>query len=335
MTDISATGATPLPSRTTQSRLGLTPGGRQDNWYYVTTPRALARLHRHSGEITYLVPFWYGITSTGGLVDQSDSRTKALARERGVPIVAIIHNYASPEARDLIHEILISPELRSNLVKAVLSMLNREHDAGVNIDFEFVPPEDREELTAFVRELDRAISPLGYLLTISVPAKLREDPQHPFSGAFGYPELGRIADYLYVLAYDEHFSIPGPVASTGFVRRVLDYALQAVDRRKVILGMAAYGYDWEEGDGMPLTLTYEDAVSLAERQGVPIVFDEEAGEPTFTYVRDNVRHVVWFENARSFALKLEMARDMDLPGIAVWRLGQEDPEVWDLIRSTF
>lgn len=258
----------------------------------MTTPSALEDFRQHSDQITYLVPFWYGVTPSGGLADQSDPGTRRLARERGVPIIAIIHNYASPQARDLIHQLLVDPGLRSSLVRAIPVMLNRGHYAGVNIDFEFVPPEDRDEITSFVRELDRAISPLGYLVTISVPAQLRDDPQHPFSGAFDYAELGEVADYLYVLAYDEHFGTPGPVDSIGFVRRVLDYAVQTVDRPKTILGMAAYGYDWEEDGGMPVTLIYKQAVSLAEQQGVPIVFDEEAGEPAFTYIRDDVQHIV-------------------------------------------
>ncbi|MCR4398339.1 MAG: glycosyl hydrolase family 18 protein [Firmicutes bacterium] len=313
----------------------LTPGGRQNNWYYVTTAGALRSLREHCSEISYLVPFWYGITSSGTLVDQSDPETRRVARECGLPVIAIVHNYSSREASDLVHEVITTPSPRQSLTRAILAMLNRERYAGVNIDFEFVPPGDRQALTAFVRELNVAISPLGYLLTISVPAKLREDPAHPFSGAFDYPALGEIADYLYVLAYDEHFGTPGPVASTGFVRTVLDYATQAVERTKIVLGMAAYGYDWAGEAGLPTTLTHSGALALAERRGAVITFDREAGEPTFMYTEDGVEHTVWFEDARSMGLKLELARARDLPGIAVWRLGQEDPEVWRLIRRSF
>lgn len=332
MADTSVAGVKPLPSRRTQARLRLTPGDLQSNWYYVTTPRALEDLRQHGDHITYLVPFWYGVTQSGGLEDQSDPVTKSLAGERGIPIIAIVHNYASPEGSDLIHRLLTTSALRSSLVRAILVMLNREHYAGVNIDFQFVPPEDRGVLTEFVMELGRAISPLGYLLTLSVPAQLQDDPRHPFSGAFDYRALGESAAYLYVLAYDEHFSAPGPIASTAFVRQALDYAVDVVERRKIILGMAAYGYDWAGVGGTPVTLTHGAAVSLAERQGVPIVFDGEAGEPTFSYIRDGVRHIVWFENARSFAIKLDLARETNVAGIAVWRLGQEDPAVWTLIQ---
>ena len=170
-------------------------------------------------------------------------------------------------------------------------------------------------------------------MTISVPAKLSDDPEHPFSGAFDYRTLAIFSDQLFVLAYDEHFSMPGPVASIEFVRRVLNYAVTIIPRPKIKLGMAVYGYDWVETGGMPRSLTYREAIELARQHDVTIIYDEQAQEPTFTYMVNGVRHIVWFENARSFSAKLDLVFQYDLGGIAVWRLGQEDPRIWIVIRN--
>ena len=42
---------------------------------------------------------------------------------------------------------------------------------------------------------------------------------------------------------------------------------------------------------------------------------------------------VWFATSRSLAAKLELVQRVDLAGIAIWRLGGEDPQNWDVIRG--
>jgi spore germination protein len=303
----------------------------EKNWFYVNTPDALADLRLHAGEITALIPFWFGITAQGGLVDQTDPEALAVARTFGIPILAIIHNFASPQFGPLIHQLLTTPTARQALEENILAMLQRYRFAGVNIDFEFVPPEDRPYLTAFMTELAARLSPAGFLVTISVPAQLEDNPRHPFSGAFSYPALGAVSDQVYVLAYDEHFALPGPIASIGFVRQVLTYALSVIPVGRVKLGMPVYGYDWPETGGIPRTLSYNQAIALAQRTGATVRYHEQAQEATFEYWQNGVRHIVWFENARSFAAKWNLARQLGLPGIGVWRLGLEDPAVWDVL----
>lgn len=305
----------------------------ENNWYYVTDPPGFEALQVHGGQITYLIPFWFGVTGEGTLVDQSDPETIAVARQFNLPVIAIVHNFASPQYGPLIHRLLTNDQLRSTLVRSILNLLLQKRFIGVNIDFEFVPPEDRPFLTRFMTELYQALKPYGFLVTISVPAQLEDNPRHPFSGAFSYPDLARVSDQLYVLAYDEHFSMPGPIASIGFVQRVMAYALSVIPRGKIRLGVPVYGYDWAEGATRPETLSYEQAIARAQRYGAVIRYDEVAEEPTYTYQVNGVQHIVWFENARSFAAKLNLARRYGIPGIGVWRLGLEDQRVWDLLAS--
>jgi len=143
----------------------------ENNWYYVTEPRALSDLQIHGREITFLVPFWFGVTEEGTLVDQSDAETTALARRLGLPVLAIVHNYASRQYGPLIHRLLTTVNLRQALVANIRDMLTGKGFAGVNIDFQFVPPEDRPFLTTFMAELYRALKPYGFLVTISVPPR--------------------------------------------------------------------------------------------------------------------------------------------------------------------
>lgn len=308
---------------------------KENNWYYVSTLQALEDLRTHAGEIDNLIPFWFGVTEDGGLVNQSQPEAIKIARQEGLPILAIVHNYSDPQMSELIHNLLTVPDLRDNLINSIQNMLVENNFAGVNIDFEFVPPPDRNALNEFMMLLYQRLSP-RFRVTISVPAKLSDDPQHPFSGAFDYSFLSNFSDELMVLAYDEHFTIPGPVASIGFVRQVLNFATTQIPRQKIKLGMAVYGYDWVIDGGLPRTLAYQAAIDLAYEYNAQVIYDEEAQAPTFNYTAaDGTSHVVWFEDVRSFMAKLNLVFQYNLGGIAVWRLGQEDQRVWNAIRMRF
>ncbi|WP_238456579.1 glycosyl hydrolase family 18 protein [Desulfotruncus arcticus] len=284
----------------------------------------------HGREITYLVPFWFGVTETGGLVDQSDPETVALARQLNLPILAIVHNFASPEYGPVIHRLLTTENLRQILVNSILNMLIKNRFVGVNIDFEFVPPEGRSYMNTFMAELYHTLKCYGFLVTISVPPELEDDPTHPFSGAFSYPALSNYSDAMYVLAYDEHVAEPGPIASIGFVRQVLSYAMSVIPRHKIRLGMAVYGRDWILANGLPEELSYAEAINRAALHNATIQYDKNTEELTYNYVENGVPHIVWFEDVRSFQVRLNLARQLGIPGIAVWRLGLEDPRIWDL-----
>lgn len=304
----------------------------ENNWYYATAPDALADLLLHGKEITFLIPFWFGVTESGTLVDQSDEATLNLIRQVGVPVLAIVHNFANRQYGPLIHSLLTTDNLRKTLIINIRNMLLNKGFIGVNIDFEFVPPEDRAFMSAFMAELYSALKPYGLMVTISVPPELRDDPTHPFSGAFSYPDLARHSDQVYVLAYDEHVAEPGPIASIGFVKQVLAYALTVMPRWKIRLGMAVYGRDWSEREKLPKELSYRDALVRATAFGVKIIYDEKEQEPTYIYTENGIKHVVWFEDSRSFAAKLNLVRQEGIPGIGVWRLGLEDQSVWNLLR---
>ncbi|WP_434578992.1 glycosyl hydrolase family 18 protein [Thermoanaerobacterium thermosaccharolyticum] len=305
-----------------------------NKWYFDIAPGAIDDLNEHAHDITTLIPFWYGVKSDGTLADMSSEEVKNIASQNNLPIFAIVHNYSDPKKSQLIHDLLSNASLRNKLIMNITTMAVYNNYPGINIDFEFVPPEDRNNLNAFMENLYSSLKNVGKIVTISLPAEIEDNPRHPFSGAFQYSILSQFTDQAYILAYDEHFSNPGPIASIGFVRSVLNYAVTAIPSRKIWLGMAVYGYDWAEGSNYPRTLSYSQAIETAKNLGATIIYDETAQESTYTYTIDSTKHTVWFEDARSFQAKLPLLVQYNLSGIAVWRLGQEDPNIWNIIRGS-
>jgi spore germination protein YaaH len=164
-----------------------------------------------------------------------------------------------------------------------------------------------------------------------VPAKTYGDGSNPWSAPFDYRQISLYADYVAVMTYDEHgYSTgPGPIASVPWMNSVIQYAVDQMPRAKILLGIPAYGFDWGDS-GAPTYLSYPRAMASLATSGAVLVRDPASDVPHFTYVKNGQRHEVWFEDARSWAKKLDLVEDYDLGGVAIWRLGMEDPASWRL-----
>ncbi len=291
-------------------------------------------LTANSEVIDALVSFQYTVDAMGNLTGKDYSEMMNLARSRGLRVYALVHNLTGGGFnRSIAHSVLTNPTIRQNLVNNILRVLRSGAYAGVNIDIENVPPADRHAYTEFVRELAEKLHPNGLEVTLSIPAKFHDDPNNGWSGGFDYSALGRYADKIMIMTYDEHWATgpPGPIASLGWVDKVASYAATQIPPDKVFLGISAYGYDWNEVTRATKALTYEQAVQGAQARGVRIRWDNTAQEPYYRYQGPDGPHTVYFASKESTALRLEVVKKYGLGGIAIWRLGQEDPGIWPLI----
>ncbi|MDD2496518.1 MAG: glycosyl hydrolase family 18 protein, partial [Desulfitobacteriaceae bacterium] len=312
------------------------PTGLEGIWFYVNDPAAWQSLQNNYRQIDVLAPFWYPITETGEVVNGSNPQVLNFTRQNGIPIYGLIHNFdGSKFDRELIDNVLSSPQLRTNLVNNIQRLVGEQRLAGVNIDFEFISPENRRNLNLFMRELYNRLHPAGYAVTISVFAKESDNPTNILNGVYDYSTLANYSDQIVILTQDEHymdFPDPGPIASIPWVRRVLNYAVTRIPSRKIKMGIPVYGYNWPEGERGTL-VSYQDVENLAETFNGEFGFDTTSMAPYLTYMDNSESHIVWFENAISFAIKLELAQEYNLGGFAVWRLGMEDPDVWEVLAS--
>jgi spore germination protein len=303
-------------------------------WYYTNSPNAQTSLQTNYSLITGLFPFWYPVTETGEIINNSNNQILNFAQENNIPVYGVIHNFTGTQFdRQLIDKLLANPDLRNTLINNIKQLITTQGLKGVNIDFEFISAINRNNLTLFMEELYTSLHPEGYRVTIAVPAKETDNPTSNFSGAFDYQSLSNFTDQIIVLTLDEHylsFANPGPVASIPWVERVLNYATSQIPPGKIKMGIPVYGYDWPQGETGRL-VSFQEVKSLAEKYNSEIKFDQVEKVPYLTYTANGKNHQVWFENAQSFEIKLETLEKYNLAGFAVWRLGPEDPAVWDVI----
>jgi spore germination protein YaaH len=133
--------------------------------------------------------------------------------------------------------------------------------------------------------------------------------------------------------YSTEDTSPGPIAPLPWVEDVLKLAVSEIPRDKIILGVPTYGYDWSS-DRDTQDLQWSDAQALAEVHSAFVTWDQQSQSPWFTYTdnRGN-RHTVWYEDAHSLQTKIDVALRNQIRGIVLWRLGGEDPSLWEELRQ--
>lgn len=292
------------------------PGGDQGGYDSLAS-------YRHV--LTGIVPFWYTVEPDGAITGKKDTRVLAMARQQHLWVFALIQNM---DGAAVYHQLLENPLNRLRAMDNILGLLERDDYDGVNLDLEGIAPSDREAFGGFVDDLARLLHDYGYYLTISVPAETQDEPANDWTGAYDYPRLGRDADLLMPMAYDQHYQggRPGAVAAGAWVEQVLRYTVAVVPPEKVVLGIPTYGYDW--GDGPAKPLSYGQAVNLAEEYN-----HGNTRVDHFAYVSGGQQHQVWYENTGSFSRKVSLVQDYEIRGIVLWRLGIEDPGIWPIIRG--
>ena len=117
-----------------------------------------------------------------------------------------------------------------------------------------------------------------------------------------------MADFVIIMTYEWGWSggPPLPVAPINEVQRVLDYAVTVIKRKKIMMGMPLYGYDWAlpynpRKNQFARRISPYNAVQRALSVGAKIEYDVKAQSPYFTYYDSNQQeHIVWFKMLEAF-----------------------------------
>ncbi|CUH96142.1 hypothetical protein P22_2230 [Propionispora sp. 2/2-37] len=292
-------------------------------------------MSKHTDIIKTIAPFWATLQENGTVSDRGGDNHAGVvefAHENDISVLLLVNNEKQKNGNIPIHTILNNPALRTKAITSMEAYIKKYNLDGINIDFEMVPPEDRDNLSAFMKELYGRLKPQGY--TVSIDVFPKQDESNDVAAAYDYAALAKYADKIMVMTYDNHgmWSGAGPIADINWVENNLKYALKYIPKNKLYLGIAGYGYDWS-ARGVE-SLEYAPLTALAEKHNATIKWDDTAKSPYFYYTDEaGVAHEVWFENSESLKHKLDLVNQYDIAGAALWKLGEEDPGYWRVFKD--
>ena len=285
--------------------------------------------------MTYLMPFTYGFTPDGTLLQPNDRRLIETAVIYGVK--PLMHLSTLTEqgnfSNELAHKLLANTAAIENLYRNVLDTVITKGYYGIDIDFEFLFSEDKDRYTSFIKGMTELMNAYGYICVTALPPKTSDEQKGLLYEGIDYKALGEAADYAFVMTYEwgYRFGPPLAVAPINSVRRVIDYTVSRIPPEKVLLGISNYGYDWTlpyvKGESEAISISTVHALETAKKYDAEILFDDDAKSPYFNYT-DNFgrQHIVWFEDARSYREKVLLMKEYNLAGGFIWDLMRENPQ---------
>jgi len=216
-----------------------------------------------------------------------------------------------------------SPQRRQLIADLIAATRNFD---GLNIDFENIPPRSGEAFLTFLKELKEGL-PADKIFSVCLYGR----PRTFANDVYDYAKITPLVDKVFVMAYDEHWGggRAGPVASLRWCRSVAEYSLRTIGPEKLVMGIPFYGRAWAD-QNHHRALIYPTTQRLINTHNVTEV-RRENGIPTFDY-NANVSVKVYFEDEYSISARFVMYKSMNVRAIGFWRIGQETPRVWDILR---
>lgn len=289
-----------------------------------------AALRQHVDHIDWIAPALLSVT--GGshrLQVTNDNNFAAIMRaaHRRPKIFPVVQNVADGAwdgagTAALLHD----RRARTTFLNQLIPSLRALHAAGIVFDFEALPSTAQPDYLSFLRQAAPMLQGQHLLLTLTVPVD---------DNSWNLGHYGRLADRLFLMDYDQHYigDKAGPIAAQPWFVQRLRAALKVVPAGKTIVAIGNYAYDWTEGAASADTLSIEDAWLSAHDSGAPIRFDPASGNARFDYQQDGQVHHVWMLDAASGWNQIRAARLAGTGGIALWRLGSEDPGFWSALKQ--
>jgi cellulose synthase/poly-beta-1,6-N-acetylglucosamine synthase-like glycosyltransferase/spore germination protein YaaH/peptidoglycan/xylan/chitin deacetylase (PgdA/CDA1 family) len=307
--------------------------------FYVSwDPTSLAALQQHFRDIDLLIPErLHSITATGRLDVEADPKLAAwlqtLQQQNPpikIPTMPLLNNSDGTNwLTDEMAAMLRSSTARRNLAQQAVQYLTQNHYAGLVVDFEEIPKKSQKDFSEFVSELAADLHGSNLKLMVSLPAA---------DWAYDYAGIGKSADAVVLMNYDQHWrtSAPGPIASQDWFVRNIDAIMKLVPPQKLVMGIANYAYDWPEKAGKKAgeqarVESFQEALVTASESEAQIQFDADSLNPYYSYSDDHDHiHRVWALDGVTAYNELRAAERVGVQGMALWRLGTEDPSIWPI-----
>lgn len=294
--------------------------------------------------LSYFTPFTYGIREDGGLVDLEDAVMLEVTEEYETK--PLMHLSTLTEEGRFSNErasmIFNDSQKQEALIEEILRVVQQKGYLGVDVDFEFIFPEERYDYITFLQNLRLRLNPLGYPLFSALAPKTSDMQMGMLYEGHDYAGIGAAVNGVLLMTYEWGYTYGPPMAVAPIenVRRVVEYAVTRISRDKIFMGVPTYGYDWklpyESGNPGAPSVSPVKAIELARRYRADILFDETAKSPWFRYTDESgTLHEVWFEDARSIQAKLELAKGFGLRGIGYWNAMREFPQNWVVLNHDY
>ena len=281
--------------------------------------------------INVLAPTWFTLESEDGDINVKASKSYVkMAHDKGMQVWGVLDNFQNDDLF-VYTRFLNSLEGRQKVIRTLIEEAQNFDLDGINVDIEgLAEPTDVYDFIEFVREICIACRRAGLYISVNnyVP--------YNYNDHYDLEEQASFADYVIIMGYDEHTvgsQEAGSVASIGYVEYGIQEALKDVPAERLINGIPFYTIGWatEGGTVSGRTLDMAEAKVFMKDHDMKKEWNSTAGQNYAEKESGSKLYQIWLEDKKSISTKLDLMKENGLAGVAVWRLGLETNDVWDVI----
>ena len=301
-------------------------------FYESWDPDSTDSLRIYADKLTHLCPDWLTFAPEVGTIKATvEESVIDLAKEERVVLMPLLRNLGEGDTwlAEAVEALINGPrERQERFIAHLIEQLHTMEAGGVVLDWQQIDPSYRGNMSRFLATMADALHKerMELWLCVSTGRDLK---------IYDLDTLSPHVDRFVAMLHDEHaeFDPPGPIASRDFFDGWLSTLVDGYGKpAQWVISLGAYGYDWTEGQESAEQISFADAMSRAGRSAQTVFeFHRPSMNPHFVYEADNAVHTVWFLDALTFLNQLTQARTHQVGGVALNRLGTEDPAVWDVL----
>lgn len=299
-----------------------------NNW----DENAFLSLRENVDKLDGIMPEWLHLDGDGGKIRVDSERKQSVTRlwlqknTKGFEVFPVLNNYdvaSGTWKSELVENILASDTATEALVANVADKLEKRRYQGVVIDFKRIPDRSVAPFLDFVKTLKARLEKSKKSLFVTLPAYERR---------FDMWQLASSVDKLVLLAYDQHWeqSAAGPLSAQGWFEAQLDKAFKRIDGNKFIVAIGSYAIDWtHKKNPTAERISVPAAWEILAESKAQFWFEGKSLNGMFSYISSgDIAHSVWMLDGVTMHNQVASALAMEPAGLALWRLGTEEPTVW-------
>ena len=297
-------------------------------WHQVMSAEANAYLVDDTAEMTgvnVISPTWFSVIDNAGTISCIATHDYvSLAHDMGLKVWGLIDNFNENIST---YEVLRHTSSRQNIVQQLINYSLEYGLDGINVDFENLTEDAVPHFLQFLRELSIETHKNGLILSVDLPVP------EVYTDYYNRREQGNVVDYIIIMRYDEHYAgsiEAGSVASLPWVEKGVQDTLKEVPAERVINAVPFYARLWRLEGEYP----YSEAIGMdlsrqvLDENNADVYWNTEVSQYIATYEKEGYSYQIWLEESKSITEKVMLVPKYNLAGLASWKLGFENSQVW-------
>ena len=281
--------------------------------------------------VNVVSPTWFYIADSNGNVGNRSSREFVnYAHSKGMQVWGLISNFEDKSIDT--QTALNRTSSRDNLVDQTIAAAISSGVDGINVDFESISASEKDGYLEFIRELSLKCEKNDLILSVDnyVPTE--------YTSFYDRDTQADFADYIIVMAYDEHFAgskKAGSVSSYPFVKNGIEDTLKEVPKEQLVLGLPFFTRIWctENGTVSSTAVGIKDQYDKFGKSGGEAKWLDKECQNYAEYKDGDKLYQCWFEDSKSLGKKLSLVNQKKLAGAAFWKVGLEGYDTWNTVMN--